>query len=156
VKRKRIAAERIISSKMMGADSGLSLTTLAQLGKVDVLFDWETRGQRLSATQSMEWLKGIGPLHFLPRFEENAFAPFMNRYLETMWMVHRLFPFIRPHTGPLPDDWRDRWNIIDDALERCAFSLTAQFAKPIGQAVVDFVKTKFPFDATSSLDPVGS
>jgi hypothetical protein len=141
---------------MMGADSGLSLTTLAQLEKVDVLFDWETHGQRLSATQSMEWLKGTGPLHFLPRFEENAFAPFMNRYLETMWMVHRLFPFIRPRTAPLPDDWRDRWNIIDDALERCAFSLTAQFAKPIGQAVVEFVKTKFPFDATSSLDPVGS
>ena len=46
--------------------------------------------------------------------------------------------------------------IIDDALERCAFSLTAQFAKPIGQAVVEFVKTKFLFDATSSLDPVGS
>jgi hypothetical protein len=104
----------------------------------------------------MEWLKGTGPLHFLPRFEENAFAPFVNRYLETMWMVHRLFPFIRPRTAPLPDDWRDRWNIIDDALERCAFSLTAQFAKPIGQAVVEFVKTKFPFDATSSLDPVGS
>jgi hypothetical protein len=46
--------------------------------------------------------------------------------------------------------------IIDDALERCAFSLAAQFAKPIGQAVVEFVKTKFLFDATSSLDPVGS
>jgi hypothetical protein len=102
VKRKRVAAERVISSKMMGADSGLSPTTLAQLKKVDLMFDWETHGQRLSATQSMEWLKGTGPLHFLPRFDENAFAPFMNRYLETMGMVHRLFPF---ETGK-PD--RDR------------------------------------------------
>jgi hypothetical protein len=80
----------------------------------------------------------------------------MNRYLETMWVVHRLFPFIRPRTAPLPNDWREMWNTIDNALETCAFSLTAQFGKPIGQAVVDFVKTKFPFDATSSLDPVGS
>jgi hypothetical protein len=151
MKRKRIDAERTIDDKMTGAGSGLSPTTLGQLEIINRLFDWETHGHRLSATQSMEWLARTGPLRVLPHYDDKAFAPFMNRYLETMWMVHRLWPLIRPPSAPLSDDWRDKWIVIDGFLQTCAFSLTAQFGKPVGEAVVDFVKTKFPFNATSTL-----
>lgn len=151
--RKRIATERTIFDRMTGKASGLDVTIANELQIVDRMFDWETHGQRLSATESIDWLNRKGPLHFLPQFDDSSFAPFMNRYLETMWMVHRLLPFVRPPDGPLPLDWRNNWTVLDESLETCAFSLTAQFDKPIGRAIVEFVKAKFPFDATSTIVP---
>ena len=75
-----------------------------KLQKLDEMFDLETHGQRLLATESMSWLKGQGPLPVLPLFDEKSFALFANRYLETMWMVHRLVPLARPHTAPVPNE----------------------------------------------------
>lgn len=152
-RKKRISAERAIFNRMTGRSSGLDAAIASELQKIDQMFDWETHGQRLTATESIDWFNRKGPLHFLPRFDESSFAPFMNRYLETMWLVHRLLPFVRPPNGPLPEDWRDNWTILDESLETCAFSLTAQFDKPIGRAIVEFVKAKFPFDATSTIVP---
>jgi hypothetical protein len=151
IKKKRKKVEHLIFERMTGAASGLSATTLHELAIVDEMFDWEVHGQRVSATQSMPWLNRQAPLAFVPQFEEGAFAPFMNRYLETMWMVHRLVPLARPYAAPVPSEWRDKWIVLDESLQTNAFSLTAQFSKPIGQAIVDFVTAKFPFDANSTL-----
>jgi len=153
VRKKRVATERIIFDLMMGKGSGLSVLALRELAAVDRMFDWETHGQRLSGTESMGWLQRKEPLHFLPKYDDSSFAPFMNRYLETMWMVHRLLPFMRPPSSGLPSDWRDKWLVLDESLQTCAFSLTAQFGKPVGQAIVEFVKAKFPFDASSIITP---
>ena len=150
-KNKRKATERIIDRKMTGADSGLSSTTMSQLNKVDELFDLETHGQRLSAVESMAWMKRQEPLRILPHYDDTSFAPFMNRYVETIWMVHRLLPLMRPPSAPSSDPWNSSWCVLDKSLQRCAFALTAQFGKPIGSAIVEFVTTKFPFNARSTL-----
>lgn len=152
-RKKRIATEWIAFDFMTGKGSGLSDVTLRELAAVDRMFDLETHGQRLSGTESMDWLQRKGPLHFLPKYDDGSFAPFMNRYLETMWMVHRLLPFMRPPSGALLTDWSDKWLVLDESLQTSAFSLTAQFGKPIGQAIVELVKTKFPFDAASTIKP---
>jgi hypothetical protein len=152
-KKKRKKVEYLIFKRMTGAASGLSATTLHELAMVGEMFDWEVHGQRMSATRSLLWLKGQAPLAFLPQFDEGSFTPFMNRYLETMWMVHRLVPLARPYTAPVPSEWRDKWIVLDESLKTNTFSLTAQFSKPIGQAIVDFVTAKFPFDTNSTLPP---
>lgn len=149
--KRRMATEKTIFSKMTGKASGLSDATLRELVAVDRMFDLETHGQRLSGTESMNWLQRQAPLHFLPKYDDTSFAPFMNRYLETMWLVHRLLPHIRPPGALVPSDWSHKWTVLNESLRTCAFSLTAQFGKPIGQAIVEFVDAKFPFDASSTI-----
>ncbi len=151
VRKKRTAAERAINSRMTGASSGLTPATVEMLKDVDRMFDWETHGHRLSATQAADWLRGQGPLRFTPHFEENSFAPFMNRYLETLWMVHRLLPFTRPNTAPLSAEWQAKWTIINEFLHACVGTLVSHTGKPIGEAMEEFVVAKFPFDASSTL-----
>ena len=44
----------------------------------------------------------------------------------------------------------DKWRIIDDSFEMTVNSLTAQFGKKIGAAIVELVKAKFPFNEQSA------
>jgi hypothetical protein len=151
IRRKRVATERIVNDKMTGANSGLSPETLDLLKIIDRMFDWETHGQRHSAAQQLGWLQRKGPLRFVPQFEEMFFAPFLNRYLETAWMVHRLVPLMRPHTAALSAEWTDKWNIINVFLQTCVGSLVSRTGRPVGRGIVELVTTKFPFDANSTL-----
>jgi hypothetical protein len=151
IRRKRVVTERIINDKMTGAKSGLSPETLDMLKIVDRMFDWETHGQRHSATQQMDWLQRKGPLRFTPRFDKTSFSAFLNRYIETMWMVHRLVPLARPDTASTPADWTHKWNVINNFLQTCIGSLVSLSGRPIGRGMVELVTTKFPFDASSRL-----
>jgi hypothetical protein len=85
----------------------------------------------------------------LPRFEEAQFTMFLNRYCEVGWMVHRLTPAIQPPGVPLPEAWMEKWRVLDDSFEIVVHSLTQQLGKKIGAAIVEFVKTKFPFNEQS-------
>ena len=149
--RGRKKAEFRIFAKMIGAESDLSASTREELGKLNIVFDAETHGQRMSATQAMGWMRGEGPLLFLPSYEVMGYALFLNRYCEVAWMLHRLMPFVRPEGGVIPDQWRDRWNTLDNGFRQTAVSLSAEVGKPIGDAFVEFMDKKFPFEASSAL-----
>jgi len=65
-------------------------------------------------------------------------------------MVHRLIPLMVPAGMALSQDWAEKWRIIDDSFEIAVFSLTKQLGKPIGGAMVELVKAKFPFNEQST------
>lgn len=144
-KKLRKSTEYAIRKVMTGHQSGLTASTVTELEQWDSLFDLETHGARLSATNAMNWMKGQGGLPVLPRFDESAFAMFMNRYTEVGWMLHRLIPLLQPPDVPLSDAWKEKWQILDESFEQIVHSLTTQLGKPIGSAVVEFVNAKFPF-----------
>lgn len=146
ITRNRRRAEREARAKMTGDQSGLSSSTIAELTKWDALFDFEVHGARLSLAGTQDWMKGKAPLPELPAFDEKQFAIFVNRYCEIGWMVHRLLPLGQPKQAPLPTAWQEKWKILDDSFEIMVFSLTEQFGKQIGAAIVELVKAKFPFN----------
>ena len=149
VRKLRKATEFSVREKMTGIKSGLTKQTLDELAQWDALFDYETHGARLSLTHAQGWLKGTEPLPVLPKFEESAFAIFMNRFEEVGWMTHRLIPLVQPPDIPLTDAWKEKWRIIDESFEITVFSLTKQLGKNVGAAIVEFVKAKFPFNDQS-------
>ena len=149
LKRKRKKTEYDVRSKMTGARSGLSQTTIDELAIWDDMFDWETHGSRLSLSASLSWMQGQEPLSVLPEFLEREFAMFMNRYCEIAWMAHRLLPMIQFSEAPLGNSWNEKWCIIDASFELMVTSLTVQAGKPIGVAIVEFVRQKFPFNEKS-------
>ncbi|MBI4005565.1 MAG: hypothetical protein HY356_02750 [Gammaproteobacteria bacterium] len=150
VKKLRKNTEYVVRRQMTGDQSGLSATTLAELSKWDALFDHETHGARLSAGLAMDWMRGQGPLPVLPKFEEMPFAMFVNRFCEVGWMFHHLVPLLQISEFPLSDAWRRKWQIIDESFEQTVASLTTQLGKPIGSAIIELVKAKFPFNEKSA------
>lgn len=150
VRKLRKSTEFAVRRKMTGDQSGLSQQTLAELAMWDALFDYETHGARLSLTQAMGWMKKTAPLPVLPKFDESAFAMFMNRFCEVGWITHRLIPALQPPGVSLPAGWKEKWRVIDESFEISVESLTKQLGKTIGAAIVEFVKAKFPFNEHSA------
>ena len=143
MKKLRKSTEFEVRRKMTGNKSGLSKKTVEELAKLDALFDYETHGARLSLTQALNWMKGQAWLPVLPKFDESAFAMFMNRFCEVGWMTHRLIPAVQPPSTPLPSAWKEKWRIIDDSFERSVEALSSQLGINIGAAFVEFIKSKF-------------
>jgi hypothetical protein len=149
-KRLRKDTEFAVRKVMTGLKSGLSDRTIEELERLNALFDFETHGSHLSLTHAMDWMKGIGSLPLTPKFEERAFALFMNRFCEICWMFHRLLPMVQPSDPQFGKDWKEKWRIIDDSFKHIVSSLTVENRLPVGAAVVEFVESKFPFNEDSS------
>lgn len=143
----RRTTESLVRDVMTGANSGLPQDVIDELKTWDTLFDWETHGARLSLVRAMEWMKGNGELPYLPSFRKDDFVMFMNRYCEVGWMVHRLFPAMQPLDAPFPQEWKDKWRIIDESFALAVQSLSQELGKKIGDVMAVFVKAKFPFSA---------
>lgn len=142
--------EREVQKKMYGAQSGLTASTITELTRWNDLFDDEIHGARLSLTWTQEWIQGKASLPVLPLFKEQSFAMFVNRFCEIGWMLHRLLPLQQPPTAPLPSNWQQKWQTLDESFEIIVFSLTEQYEKKIGAAIVELVKNKFPFNQSSA------
>jgi len=149
MKKLRKATEYEVRKKMTGNKSGLSQQTIDELSKLDALFDYETHGARLSFTQAKNWMKGLASLPILPKFDQSAFAMFINRFCEVAWMIHRLLPNVQPYITPLHSGWQEKWRIIDDSFERTVGALSSEGGKKIGAAFVEFIKAKFPYNENS-------
>lgn len=146
VRKLRKKTEFDVRDNMTGSNSGLSPSTVNELAKWDSLFDYEVHGARLSLATAQGWMKGTEQLPILPKFNEDQFALFLNRYCEVGWMAHRLVPLIQPPNVPFSDVWKEKWRVLDESFEVTVFSLTGQLGKAIGATIVEFVKAKFPFN----------
>ena len=148
-KRRRINTEFEVRKQMTGAESGLSEKTICQLSKINESFDLEVHGGLLSLTESTEWMKGGGTLKVLPEFTETPFAMFINRYYEAAWMLHRLLPLIQPEGVSFGGPWNTKWEVIDESFMISEDELTVKACKEFGDAVVQFLIKKFPFNQHS-------
>ena len=149
VKELRERTEIDVCQKMTGKESGLTQQTQDELGNWDALFHSEVHGVNLSLAAALGFLKGTELQPALPRFDAVQFAMFVNRYFEVCWMAHRLIPALQPPGVPLSQAWMDKWGVLDDALAMTVHALTVQQGNKIGAAIVELVKTKFPFNAQS-------
>jgi hypothetical protein len=146
MKKLRIKEEFNVRKKMTGNHSGLSKETIKQLTKYDALFDFEVHGSRLSLAADIGWIKGDSPLPILPIFNIKKASMFINRYCEVGWMTHRLIPAIQPSGVLLPKDWEDKWKVLDNSFQIVVAALTKECDKKIGEAFIEFMNVKFPFN----------
>jgi hypothetical protein len=149
VKGLRERAEFDVCQKMTGEESGLTEQTQEELSNWDALFHSEVHGVNLSLAAALGFLKGAELQPALPRFDAVQFAMFVNRYFEVCWMAHRLIPALQQPDMPLSQAWMDKWDVLDNALGMTVQALTVQQGNKIGAAIVELVKTKFPFNARS-------
>ena len=149
VRKLRKKTEFEVSQLMAGEKSGLSRATIDEMAHWDRMFDFEVHGGRLSFANAQDFMKGQGALPVHPQFSQRNFAMFMNRYCEIGWMTHRLIPLIQPPGIAFDRQWKDKWCVIDESFSLVSSSLSKDVGKPIGAAIVEYVATKFPFNADS-------
>lgn len=149
VRKLRKKTEFAVSQLMVGERSGLSQTTIDEMAHWDRMFDFEVHGARLSFANAQDFMKGQGALPVHPQFSQRNFAIFMNRYCDIGWMTHRLMPLIQPPGLAFDGQWKEKWRVIDESFSLVSISLSKNVGKPIGAAIVEYVTTKFPFNADS-------
>jgi hypothetical protein len=145
VRRARIKEEKRIDRLMVGEESGLQPRTQEELAKWEGLLHAEIHGARLSLAMGLDFLKGKTALTFGPTRGDDQAAMLLNRWCEVAWMIHRLMPTLQLVGYPFPEDWRNKWRVLDESFVPIVQSLSTQLGKPIGDAMVDFVHAKFPF-----------
>lgn len=149
VRELRKRTEFDICQKMTGKESGLTQQTQDELSNWDALFHSEVHGVHLSLAATLGFMKGTELQPALPRFDAEQFAMFVNLYFEVSWMAHRLIPALQLPSVPLSQEWMNKWAVLDNALEMTVQALTVPHGNKIGAAIVELVKTKFPFNAQS-------
>lgn len=153
-KRLRKAIEFRIRNKMTGVSSGLSEATIKDLGIVNRLFDYEVHDSKLSLVRAMAWFKGEAVLSTTPSFDKTQYELLLTRLVEVQWMTHRLLPLMQCGEGRFSEDWRKKWNSIDELFASMADSLSRladdKPERTIGRSITEFVKIKFPFSSEAS------
>ncbi len=149
MKKLRKKEEWRIRELMLGATSGLSSGTVAELGEWEDMFHAEVHGARLSQTEFLPWIKGEQPLTFGPRLRESGGSAYTNRAAEVGWMWTSLLPLLQ--TGPgFGAQWGSEWQVLEDSFRYMVVTLK-ELEKPglnaLVDAVCELVADKFAFDA---------
>ncbi|SRR5258708_1426006 len=147
--RKKKNAEREVFAKMFGDKSGLSSETIQQLRRWDDLFDKELHGLVLSMSDAVGFLKGEGPIAFIPEYNEKFTTMYINRFAEVGWMLHRLLALLQPAQIAFPAKWGEKWNALDASFQGFSEGLAHESGKRIGAAILELVPAKFPFSSSS-------
>lgn len=145
----RVDIERYVRRMMTGAESGLTENSIEKLQLWDDLFDLEVHGANLSFSTAIGWIQGNEPLHIHPEYQPVAVSLYANRLCEVAWMAHRLLPLLQHSALEFPQKWADNWRIVDGHFEDRLRSFAEQQVEKVSLAVIDLVKAKFPFSASS-------
>lgn len=140
----RRKTEREMQSQMIGSKSKLSQSTIDELKRIKMTFNWETHASLFSLIQAVDSIKEAGGIYPLPTFEQKAIAFFISRFCQVGWMTHRILPPLQLSSTLFPDDWRRKWHAIDERF--CAF---VKAYPKTGAAMDEFISAKFPFDEHS-------
>jgi hypothetical protein len=84
-----------------------------------------------------------------PATDDISESMFLNRSLETNWMLHRLLPYMRRKETANDEEWARKWQVLDESFKFMMDGFVA-LGKKIGPAFVEVISTKFNFDPTLS------
>lgn len=145
--RNRLKIERAIRDNIIGKKSGLTEGAVTELQRWESLFNMEIHRGILSSTRMMdELMKGKG-FNLGPATDEISESMFLNRSLETNWMIHRLLPYMRRKESSDNEQWARRWKVLDESFSFMMGGFVA-LGKKIGPAFVEVINKKFNFDST--------
>jgi len=137
--------ERKVFDRIIGKDSGLSVGDLREIALWERLFHDEVHGSKLTFfTEMGDWIRGERPLSIGPTPLEQPIAMYMNRAVETGWLVTRLFPYLQAAECAFGARWEERRAILDDSF-RVSEQGLAGLGKKVADALIVLADRKFSF-----------
>ncbi len=146
----RKSVEQKALTIFFGPKSGLSLVAQDQMSKWKDFFDQEIHGSYISSSQAIvDWHNSETGMTFLDSVSSPMTVMCLNRQFEVSWMFLRLLPNLQNTAFSFDENWQKRWCVLDDSFWQFSVSLS-DLEKPIGQAFIEFIDSKFPFSASST------
>jgi hypothetical protein len=145
----RKKTEQGVRRKMTGQDSGMSAETIKNLKLWNDIFDSEVHGARFSHSIALGWIQGKERLPVHPEYRVQFAALYGNRLCEIAWVAHRLLPLLQHSAFRFPREWVDKWRILDSRFEQQLLFLAGQQEIKLSLAIIEFVKTKLPFNEST-------
>lgn len=148
----RKKADRIVMSKMFGAQSGLSTPTRLELQKWNDFFHAEVHGGRFTfALEGQDWLRGKGELPLGPTFDPTSKTDemFVSHFKELGWLFTRTLTYLQPPKSGFSKSWCKRWAVLDESF-RAIFQDSVAAERPIVAAILELVDSKFDFEPAST------
>lgn len=144
-RKRRTKTERYLLEQFIGNLSGLVKDDIEELQIWSELFDREIHGSFLStARTAVDWVKESKPVEVVTIDDEGMDALFMNRFCEVAWMTHRLLAVLQAGDVRFSPRWAEHWEILDSSFWQMQIGLKS-IGKNIGEVIVRYVDTKFPF-----------
>lgn len=140
--------ETRIHDLMIGKQSGLPPKIVAELELWEKLFHEEVHGSKFTLAEiGLDWIRGEAPLHLEPIPNETGMAMYMNRASEIGWLLTRTLPFLQPVKNAFGEDWKSKYNILDESF-RVMIQGLEKMGKKIAAAFIYFADNKFAFPET--------
>jgi hypothetical protein len=140
----RKAAERRITSELMGATSGLASNVQADLKIWDDLFHYEVHGAQLSLTQELKGLSDRRMPQIGPSVFKDAYLTYINRSYEVSWLLARMLPFLQLAEGGFGEEWESKRQVLDESFHYVLEDFSS-LGKQLGVSFMTMVNTKFSF-----------
>jgi hypothetical protein len=139
-----------IKDQLIGVKSGLPAETIKLLLRLDQMFNMEAhRGLHSLFLESHKVLvEHKLDVSLVPLPDVTRDTMFVNRAIETNWMVHRLMPYMRRANTPENEDWSTKWKLVDEHFKWMMESFVRDGSN-ISAAVMEFIDAKFKFDAST-------
>jgi hypothetical protein len=145
MKGKRKKVESSINAKVLGAQSGLPISTQKELSRWTEMFHLEVHGARFTGfSEDSDWLKGKELLPVCPMPNGLTMANYMNRSSEISWMFLRTLPLLQLEIAAFGQQWSRRWQILDESFKFMIENLRLP-TKPVFGAILDFIDRKLGF-----------
>lgn len=132
---------KLVKSKMIGLDSGLSQSDQDGLRTfLGLLHSHVHRAESNVISIMMEGAKGM-PISLIPPVDPEKASIFMNTSVWAGWALTRLLPFLsKPHL--FSESWHGRYRVLDDSFAQYLGS----FEKEGGRIFERFIQLKMSFD----------
>ena len=142
-KKKEIEAEeKRVLQKILRKQSGLPHHDIHELSKWEQLFNAETHGAKLSLSDVINGLQSGRPILCS---RELTLTFYINRVSEIAWMFTRLLPYLQPTQNFFGENWRKKWQVLDESFLITEQSLS-DMKKKIAEAFIVLINSKFIFN----------
>ncbi len=134
--------QREINSMMIGKDSRLSEEIIENIEIWKwLLHNSVHRSFSALSAQCGPWLKKESNLSLLHVIDDKQAAFFINLSCEVAWMLLKTFPLLQAIFGEFGDDWKNKWEALDDSFRDRDMGL----ANNMGKAIKEFIEKKLDF-----------
>lgn len=141
-----IDEENKVKGFILNDKDKISVNTINELKMWNLLFNRETHGSKLTAGGFLLDIYRDGkPFSVFPEAKITALSMYMNRATEVGWMHLKVLPVLQRKPNSFPQDWADKWKVLDECFKPAMLALYEEHGKKIALAINELIDIKFSF-----------
>jgi len=134
--------DKAVRDQLIGEKSELSPEAQEDMFVLQNILHGAVHKSKLNLYRLFEpWVRGERSLPIYPTYDDDAASLYMNPSTGIGWMVVRTLPLLQTESGEFPEQWQQKWEILEDSF---GFMVRA-YPKRMGRSIEELVEKKFSF-----------